>query len=349
MLVAGCEDLHTEYTQHLESQKEGPKGMLKWCVKRANGQWHTTICAMINRLLGPETIDLLRLTKPSDHVFQFDDSVPALQQEAMLLREYSNLVLGLACQRAWSQAHYGLVFPYCLLRIMSSDHTEKIRAQALLRNMCSGILKLEDATRSCSEKSPLFKLLADVGTNNWVVTRELFIHGRAVDWDPYDRELREMAFSIGCGPTTTKNALENVLSTVKDAADRTQKNTKNMTNFSKWLYAATSHHPAAGGVEQIRVDRDDIINVPFNARTFSGKKLWERGGKSSFCSVFPSPDQILHKIRKAGYHANKQAAAACAYILKDTNMTLRTCRELGQETIFHMCVELVEVFAVALS
>lgn len=319
MLISSCEDLHHEYTCHLKCQKDGPKGMVKWCADRSNAMWYKTICACIKRLMGPGTIELLRLTKFSSHAFQFDhvNLPPEIENESLLLNEYGCLMLSLVCQRAWSQAHFGLVFPYCLSRILSPDQTEKIRATSLLRSLCRGILALEEVAGQSHEKSPLRRLLKDVGTNRWVIVRELFIHGISVDWDHDDPELRAIAFSLAAGPTTTKYCLENVLSSVKDAGARVQKNTKNMGLFAKWMYAATSHHAPAGGVEQIKVERDDLLSVPFSQKSFAGKQIWEKGAVESFRQLFPTPDKILHEIRKAGYHANKEAASASAYILND--------------------------------
>ena len=257
--------------------------------------------------MGPETIEILRLTKFSSHVFQFDhvNLPPEIENESLLLNEYGSLMLGLVCQRAWSQVHFGLVFPYCLSRILSHEQTEKNRAQNLLRSLCRGILDLEEAAEKSHEKSPRRKLLRDVGTNNWVIVRELFVHGISVDWRPEDPELRAMAFSLAAGPTSTKYCLENVLSSVKDAGARVQKNTKHMGLFSKWMNAATSHHAPAGGVEQIQVERDDLLQVPFKQQSFRGKQTWEKGAVESFRKIFPSAEQILNEIRKAGYHANK--------------------------------------------
>ena len=319
MLVSSCEDLHHEYTSHLKCQKDGPKGMVKWSADRSNSKWYQTLCACIKRLMGPETIEILRLTKFSSHVFQFDhvNLPPEIENESLLLNEYGSLMLGLVCQRAWSQVHFGLVFPYCLSRILSHEQAEKNRAQNLLRSLCRGILDLEEAAEKSHEKSPLRKLLRDVGTNNWVIVRELFVHGISVDWRPEDPELRAMAFSLAAGPTSTKYCLENVLSSVKGAGARVPKNTKNMGLFSKWMYAATSHHAPAGGVEQIQVERDDLLQVPFKQQSFGGKQTWEKGAVESFRQIFPSAEQILNEIRKAGYHANKEAASASAYILNE--------------------------------
>lgn len=58
--------------------------------------------------------------KPSEnHVFDREDF--AFAHEIELLKDWSTLVLSFCSNRAWSQAHFGLVLPYCLVRIMASD------------------------------------------------------------------------------------------------------------------------------------------------------------------------------------------------------------------------------------
>lgn len=62
----------------------------------------------------------LKLTNPSEnHVFDREDF--AFAHEIELLKDWSTLVLSFCSNRAWSQAHFGLVLPYCLVRILASD------------------------------------------------------------------------------------------------------------------------------------------------------------------------------------------------------------------------------------
>lgn len=321
MIVDGCEDLHHEFSAHLEAQKSGPHTMLKWTAERSNARWYQTIIKMIQRMMGPETTDRLMLSKPSAmHVFDPDNDL--FRKETMLVQQYFDLILCLSVNRAWSQAHFGLVFPYCLSRIMG-EQDDRTRAQTLLRTLVDGILKLEDRAKTAHKKSSIHRLLTDLGTTEWVITREIFVQGLKVDWNPQDPELRKIAFTLGAGPTTTKYCLENVINTVKDAGQRVQKNTKHMSMFTKWMYAATSNHAAAGGVEQLQVDRNDLLgtwlrdtNIVSSTKEF-GEQQWLAKAKSGFKEVFPAPEQILHETRKAGYLANKRAAAAAAYILQD--------------------------------
>ena len=271
--------------------------MLKWTAERSNARWYQTIIKMIQRMMGPETTDRLMLSKPSAmHVFDPDNDL--FRKETMLVQQYFDLILCLSVNRAWSQAHFGLVFAYCLSRIVGEQEDDRTRAQPLLRTLVDGILKLEDRAKTAHKKSSIHRLLSDLGTTEWVITREIFIQGLKVDWNPQDPELRKIAFQ------------------------RVQKNTKHMSMFTKWTYAATSKHAAAGGVEQLQVDRNDLLgtwlrdtNIVSGTKEF-GEQQWLAKAKSGFKEVFPAPEQILHETRKAGYLANKRAAAA-AYILQD--------------------------------
>ncbi len=260
MIVDGCKELHEEYNRHLESQKGGSLTMLQWCADRANGAWYQTICKTLTGMLGSNTVCRLKLTKPSEsHVF--DRQQPIFAHEIELIKEWSTLALSLCINRVWSQCHFGLVLPYCLVRIAASEEDQRRVARTLLRNLANGIFKLEEAAKTADSKSPLVKLLTDLGTIEWVITREILAQGTAVDWDPSDKELRLIEFSLNAGPTTTKNCLENVLSSVKDAASRQAKNTRHMSLYTKWLYAATSKYPNAGDVQQLQVDLDDLKAV----------------------------------------------------------------------------------------
>ena len=185
MIVDGCKELHEEYNRHLESQKGGSLTMLQWCADRANGAWYQTICKTLTGMLGSNTVCRLKLTKPSEsHVF--DRQLPVFAHEIELIKEWSTLVLSLCINRAWSQCHFGLVLPYCLVRIVASEEDQRRVARTLLRNLANGIFKLEEAAKTADSKSPLVKLLTDLGTTEWVITREILAQGTAVDWDPSD-------------------------------------------------------------------------------------------------------------------------------------------------------------------
>lgn len=93
-----------------------------------------------------------------------------------------------------------------------------------------------------------------------------------------------------------------------------------MSVFSKWLYAATSKHAKDGGVEQLKVSTDDLVELT-RLQTddeFYKKRVWTKG-KETFHQIVPKPEQIFAEIRKAGYLANKQSAAAAAFILMDAH------------------------------
>ena len=319
MLIDGCEELHAEYINHLESQKKGISSMVKWAGDRANGKWYGTIVQMSAKLQGPDRIERLRLSTTSDSsVVDFDPENPVLKNEAMLLSEYGNLVLSFLSNRAWSQCHFGAVFPYCLARILSNDEAVQQRASAFLRKLADGILKVEEIALKAPPRAKIHKLMQDLGTVEWIMTREIFVQGLKANWDPKDPELKKMAISMAAGPTTTKYAMENVLSTVKDCGDRIQKNKEHMGLFSKWLYAATSRHSTAGGVTQLKVDKQDFVDLQhlYKEKEFTKKKVWEDGLKT-FKEIVPRPDKIVPEIRKAGYHSNKISAAAAMYVIND--------------------------------
>ena len=337
MLVDAPEDLHKEYNLHLKSQQDGVHSMALWAANRANGAWFKTVIAMAEAFHSPERVIRLQLTQPSSsHVFEVGES-EIFQDEAKLLLQYAELVMNLMSNRAWSQCHYGLLFPYCLARILSESEATRKKAQAFLQKMADGLLKLEEIAMTTTTKSLTRKLMRDLGTLDWIVTREILIQGVKVDWDPIDPELRSMAYSMAAGPTTTKGVLESTLSTVKDAGDRVAKNKQSMSLLSKWCYAATSPYPDNGGVRQIKLDKEDFFDAARaqNKNQLSQiEKTYAEPGLKSFKEIVPAPTEIVAEIRKAGYHSNKIAAAAAAYVLNDASRDFRNLQKVwsGQTT-----------------
>ena len=86
------------------------------------------------------------------------------------------------------------------------------------------------------------------------------------------------------------------------------------------MYAGTSHYAPAGGVQQLQIDREDLLNIclqkGMEQKFVHGK--WLAEAKASFKDVFPTPEEILKETRKAGYLANKRAASAAAFVLHDS-------------------------------
>ena len=89
---------------------------------------------------------------------------------------------------------------------------------------------------------------------------------------------------------------------------------------TKWMYAGTSPYAPAGGVEQLQIDREDLLQTCLRKgveqKFVQGK--WLAEAKASFKDIFPTPEDILRETRKAGYLANKRAAAAAAFVLQDS-------------------------------
>ena len=325
ILVDFSADLHEEYANHLAQESLGQEAMLQWAVDRANGKWHVTIIKIINRLLSSNTARRLGCTRPTyQKATQFD---PANNDdhkvEALLLKESASLALALASNRAWSQAMFGLVFPYCLARIMSQDEPVQQRAQRLLRSLAQAVHELQQCSKANPGHEDLERLLEDVSTHTWVVTKEIIQHGNACDWNPDDSELRSMGWSLFAGPSTTKNVLESVIGAVKDASERFSKNNRQMSGATKWCYTATASCANTGGMKQITLSQADFQEFSQLGGTDAGfhsekafSPLKPKQGSQSVTNIIPTPQQIRHEIRKAGHHTNRRATAAMAFLIK---------------------------------
>ena len=319
MVIDGCEDLHHEYNAQLEQESTGQMGMLSYAMQRATGKtWYGTICSMLRRLTDATTTQRLQLTPPArNQALNVGDVEmdPQLEREFALLTEYSSLILSLASQRSWSQAFYGMAFPHCLARLMARD----ARNRNLVKKLAKGILLLEKAIEENPQNSHLQRLLANVGTNVWVVTREAFIAGEKSDWDidSPDGELRAMCFALFAGPNSTKASLENTFSAIKDAVSRYNKNKRQCGPSSKWLYTSTAPYADQGGVKQMMVEKSDIsefLHAGLTVKGFLASKPFH-ARKHSIADAVPDPAVIKYEARKAGPAPNRAAAAASAMIL----------------------------------
>ena len=317
MLIDGCQDLHSEYSNQLAEEKSGYIGMLNWATKRANGAWYGTIVKMVQRLMDSATAARLGV-QPATYrvVVSYDPQDESMKRDVSLLQQYRTLVLALASNRAWSQCFYGYCFPWVICRAMSQDEQEARRAVLILNTLSKAILKLEKMAGESPHNSTLASLLQSVGTHEWVITREVLACGLEGGWDlSVNSELRAMVFSFFAGPHSTK-FLENTINHVKDAAARYNRNTRVMTGASKWLYAHTSNYANEQGLTQVRLAEADFTEFSQAGMTedsFLKTKPYSLN-TSTLKGIIPGgPNEILHGRRKAG-GTNRESAAACAFI-----------------------------------
>lgn len=313
MLVAVSSDLRPEYQSHLEAESHGQLEMLRFAMARASGQtWYSTIMALFQRFSSESTVDMLRLTPASRHVWDLQEGEDdrSLQREFQLLREYWTLVVQLASNRAWSQAFYGLCFPYCLARL--SDPS----SEGLVEKIARGILRVEQLIENNPKMKALQDLLSAVGTNHWLVTREAFVCGINKGWSiQSNTEMKEMVFALFGGPNNTKGALENTFSSVKDACSRYNKNMRQGGNPTKWLYTCTSPYAKQGGLPQLELDKEDFAEyIQSGGRKLQVPRLYDLH-KHSISQVVPRPQEIVSEARKASHLARPNSAAATSLIL----------------------------------
>lgn len=318
MIIDASLDLRAEYAAHLKSEGEGQMDMLQFAMERSTGAaWFPTIVSMLQRFSSQQTVDRLQLTPPAfNQSRELEDleNDADLKAEVELLSKFAKLITSVAGHRAWSQSFYSLTFPYCGARLMSKD----LKSINLVRKLADGILQLKATFEANPRNTALRELLSDIGTNYWVLTREMFACGRDKGWSVDDNtELRELCFSLFGGPNSTKNVLESTFSHVKDAFLRYNRNMRQGSSAAKWMYASTCSYPAQGGLRQFRLDEEDFLQFVTSSDL---RKAWKTSSlfdpsHHSIADVVPNPQDIKREARKASHTANPASAAAGALVL----------------------------------
>ena len=313
MIIDASLDLRKEYQAQLKSEKEGALEMLGFARDRAIGtSWYDTIVKMLQRFAGGRTANRLNLTPAvANQVHDLDLADDLLSGEVKLLSQFKDMIVTVASNRAWSQAFFGLCFPYCLARLMEPTSV------GIVRKLAEGILELEKAVDNCPERKALQELLEAVGTNYWIISREAFVSGLNHGWDINSNgDLKDMVFALFAGPNHTKGCLENTFSSVKDAFLRYNRNMRQGSSATKWMYTCTSPYAKEAGVRQIELDGSDFSEFVLSGG--SGREKLEglyNPRRHSIEDVVPKPQDIVREARKASDQANAHSAAAAALIL----------------------------------
>ena len=162
-----------------------------------------------------------------------------------------------------------------------------------------------------------------LGTADWALVREILQRGRRCDFNPEDEDLRLFVFSMFAGPGSTKDALESCFNWLKDSAKASK--SKKMNPYTKYFYAISNPYVKHAGVNQIRPQSADFQELlqdgfhGFHQESTAGGLF--NYNKTPLGKDFPRPNQLISdaKIRKAGFHSNRNAAAACAFMMHDAN------------------------------
>ena len=166
------QDMHQEYIRDLEvlTQEES----LHACAGRATHAWFGTVQAMLRRLHGDGLVtELNLLPRPRRLTQPMDPEDPSVQNDITLVELRMNFLVDLITNRCWSQAFYGLCFPYMVASVYCETESDRVRGCNLMRNVCDCILKLEDYV-SCKHL-PLLYLHPSKRTNPSSRVRSLLL------------------------------------------------------------------------------------------------------------------------------------------------------------------------------
>ena len=103
-------------------------------------------------------------------------------------------------------------------------------------------------------------LVHDVGTYEWILTREMLADGDREGWKCDSVCLRQLAWSAFAGTPESKTTCENTFGWLQDSAARQSKMNKMRLN-TKYLYLQTCPYGAEGGSKLIVPTSADILGI----------------------------------------------------------------------------------------
>ena len=312
-------DLHKEYADDLKTFSGGQDATATWSAQRSAFSWFGTVRAMCRRLTSEDVIAKLNMqpkTLPGGLPVSTDS--PAVQDEIRLMQLHADFLLDLRANRSWSQAFYGMCFPFAVAQVFCESEPERDAASRTMRRMADGLLALEDYVLQNPTDAEATRLLQDVGTSKWQLVRELLVTGYQADWSWRDGELRQLAWALFSSPMCTKSTLESAFNHIRDSGKR-QTKSDTMASATRYSYLALQPYARSetGGVNQVVVDAEDFLAVGNDVKgraAIEALKMFKPIA-TPMPQSYPHPKDIQAKWRPAGYHANRKAAAAMALVL----------------------------------
>lgn len=312
--------LHHEYASDLRCHKGGQTEVLYWHGDRAAGSYYATIAKTLNILSDESIVDLFGLRpQPMNLKGTLLRGDPRLVEETKLLTQYFSFIVELCANRAWSQSFWTLCFPYAIAGLYATETQDRLRSQTLCWNLCTRVLQLEDILHKSPGNKRLVKLRNDLGTCDFQLVREILVLGYQCNFSWQNHDLRELCFLMFAGPGTTKDALESAFNHLKDSVKSSK--SKKFNPFTKFFYLLSNPYVQHAGVDQIRPTIQDFHDML--SQGFQDSEITQHGifnfRNTDLSKEFPTPNKLLGQIRKAGFFANRKAAAASAFLLQDSD------------------------------
>jgi len=313
--------LHKEYSADLQCHSEGQTSVLYWHGDRCCGQWFKgAVVQTLQLLTDSSLIDLLGLRPQPFLASQvLAASNPLISQDVRLVKQAFAFALELVANRCWSQSFWTMLFPYCVAGLYATEMADRRRCQLLCSRMSDALIKLEDLRKKAPMNSDLRALRDSLGTADWPLVREILVLGHQTQWDPSNEDMHHLVFTLFAGPGSTKDALESCFNWLKDSVKASK--SKRMSDFTKYFYALCNPYVRHAGVSQIRPSQEDfrsLLDEMFKDEEVTKHHLFAYQ-KTKLGPNFPRPNELISnaKVRKAGFHSNRIAAAASAFILHD--------------------------------
>ncbi|CAE7028675.1 unnamed protein product [Symbiodinium natans] len=309
--------LQTEYTAALDAHKEGLQKQLEWQAWRSYGKWFETVVRMFELFESRDVFKALDLRErqPDAEAVPVQDN----QNEVAACQHLLRLVAQVASARCWSQLHHTLALPHCLAQVFLPRHDLLLEVQEFFEKISQQLHLLNEALQPRpdvpkSRRQLVAELVDDLGTMDWVLTREILMDGAKHEWDLCSQGMRNLAFSAFGSSAETKSTCENAFSWLADAVARQSKANK-FHVATKMLYLLSCPYAGAGGCNPIRPLPEDV-----RLQTAEDNNAFQDLG--AFAAKFyklPLEGVTPHNIKKwrpAGYLSQRHSAAAHAFVLQ---------------------------------
>ena len=305
--------LHKEFSWDLAMIKPGQESMMTFAALRTDHHYYLCVQEILNGMLDTRWQQELDLCPPSGTDRAFDANSVIMRTEAALLQDLFNFSVHLASARCWSQAFYSLLFPYIFAGVYLPDPDRRRSTMRTMGQLADAVLALEDYTRANPSDVFAASLLSDLATNKWQVTREMWVSGVATGWSCDDAEMQQLAWACFSGPASTKDALEMVFGYLKDSL-RSTKN-RMIKSWTQFMYVLASPYAAAAGIKCILPSAADFVAFLHKdpAAAIGALNPFQPRSRNLDQKIVPEAKDVA-KIRPAGFHANRDAAAASAYL-----------------------------------
>ncbi|CAE7835620.1 unnamed protein product [Symbiodinium sp. CCMP2592] len=252
-----------EFVECIDRQEKGQESCLRWNAELAAGDaFYPTVMKLLSLHQTFAHVSDLRLSPWQGRALDIDGLDAWAKREQEIWVQSFKVCVELASARCWSQLVHSAAMPNLMAGVF---HPRDYVRDTLMAWMKRCFVRIQDAVRYVEENdddtaASLRSILKDIGFHRSQLVLECWAVLEKSNWDFRNNDVRELAFSLHAGQSTTKMACEDSFNWLASVCSRQSKGSQRYNKWTKWFYAS-ANPTLAKTFNMVTTTLEDLVRV----------------------------------------------------------------------------------------